>query len=218
MSILALYPARNKAALRETKTALNRTAAQKPTPDTASQLLTRGVHAAISQATFRLSPAALANTLFDWWVHLALSPGKLSDLAQLATAGATDNLAFAARCVVGSPSDPSERALAHDERFRGPDWQHFPFNIYAHNFLSIERWWDATTSNLRGVSQRHDNMANFVARQILDTVAPSNFIPTNPEVLARTRAELGIEMGGRCCAIPCGPRARKLNDRPRPRE
>lgn len=194
MSKLALVSAGNAAALRRIDSASREATAQSPTPETPSQILTRGVHAAISQATFGLSPAALGGAFFDWWEHLALAPGKQLDLAQLAIAGAVDNLAFAAQSAFGSPSDPSERALAHDDRFRAPDWQHFPFNIYAHNFLSIERWWDAATSDLRGVSQRHDNMANFVARQILDTVAPSNFIATNPEILARTRAELGVNL------------------------
>jgi len=130
----------------------------------------------------------------DWWEHLALAPGKQLDLAQLTVSGAVDNLAFAARSAFGSLGDPSEHALAQDERFRAPDWRHFPFNTYAHNFLSIERWWDAATMHVRGVSQRHDDMANFVARQILDTVAPSNFLATNPEVLARTRAESGANL------------------------
>ena len=44
------------------------------------------------------------------------------------------------------------------------------------------------------MSQGHDAIANFVARQILDTVAPSNFILTNPEVLERTRAEGGANL------------------------
>jgi poly[(R)-3-hydroxyalkanoate] polymerase subunit PhaC len=48
--------------------------------------------------------------------------------------------------------------------------------------------------NLRGVSQRHDEMAAFTARQILDTVAPSNFLFTNPQVLERTRAEGGANL------------------------
>ena len=111
-----------------------------------------------------------------------------------AIAGAADNLAFAAQAASGSPGDPCERALPHDERFRAPDWRAFPFNVYAHNFLSIERWWEAATTHVRGVSQRHDDMANFTARQLLDTVAPSNFIATNPEVLARTRAESGANL------------------------
>ena len=46
---------------------------------------------------------------------------------------------------------------------------------------------EAATTHVRGVSQGHDDMANFTARQLLDTVAPSNFIGTNQEVLARTR-------------------------------
>jgi poly[(R)-3-hydroxyalkanoate] polymerase subunit PhaC len=194
MSMLAQLPTRNAVALREIETASNGTTAQNRAPETASQILTRDVHAAMSQTTSGLSPAALANAFFDWGVHLALSPGKQVDLAQLATAGAADNLAFAARSALGSPSDPSERALAYDERFRAPAWRTFPFNVYAHTFLSVERWWDAATSNLRGVSQRHDNMANFIVRQVLDTVAPSNFIATNPEVLARTRDESGANL------------------------
>jgi len=194
VSSLAPVPACNVDALRSIGSASRGATSQRLTPETPSQILTRGVHAAISQATFGLSPAALGGAFFDWWVHLALAPGKQFDLIQLAIAGAVDNLAFAARSVCGSPGDPSERALAQDDRFRASDWGAFPFNVYAQTFLSIERWWDVATSNLRAVSQRHDNMANFVARQVLDTVAPSNFIVTNPEVLARTRAELGANL------------------------
>lgn len=194
MSTLALVTAEDAAASRDSQSAPKEASAQSPQAETPSEILTRGVHAAISQVTFGLSPAALGGAFFDWWEHLALAPGKQLDLAQLAIAGVVNNLAFASRSAYGSPGDPSEFALPHDERFRAPDWRHFPYNIYAHNYLSIERWWDAATSNLRAVSQRHDNMMNFAARQILDTVAPSNFIVTNPEVLARTRAESGANL------------------------
>ena len=57
MSSLALVPVRAKATLSEAKTAAKEAAAQKPAAETASQILTRSVHAAISQATFGLSPA-----------------------------------------------------------------------------------------------------------------------------------------------------------------
>ena len=194
MPPVALVHSRDTAKSREIKTGAEAAGAQKSPPDTAFQVLDRAAHAAVSQATAGLSPAALGGAFFDWWGHLMLSPGKQAELAQQAIAGAADNFAFAAQSAFGAPVDPCERALPHDERFRAPDWQVFPFNIYAHNFLSIERWWEAATTHVRGVSQRHDDMVNFTARQVLDTVAPSNLIVTNPEVLERTRAESGANL------------------------
>ena len=193
MPPVALVHSRDTGVPRASKTAAEGTVVPESS-DTAFQVLDRAARAAISQATFGISPAALGGAFFDWWVHLAFSPGKQAELAQQAIAGAADNLAFAAQSASGSPGDPSERALPHDNRFRAPDWRVFPFNVYAHNFLSIERWWAAATTHVRGVSQGHDDMANFTARQLLDTVAPSNFIGTNPEALARTSAKSGANL------------------------
>ena len=194
MPPVALVRARDTVVPRASKTAAEGTVVRESPPDTAFRVLDRAAQAAISRATLGVSPAALGGAFFDWWVHLAFLPGKGAELAQQAIAGASDNFVFAAQSAFGSPGDPSERALPHDDRFRAPDWRTFPFNVYAHNFLSIERWWEAATTHVRGVSQRHDDMANFTARQLLDTIAPSNFIVTNPEVLARTRAELGANL------------------------
>jgi polyhydroxyalkanoate synthase len=47
---------------------------------------------------------------------------------------------------------------------------------------------------VRGVSQRHSAKETFTARQILDTVAPSNFLLTNPLALERTRVESGSNL------------------------
>ena len=70
-----------------------------------------------------------------------------------------------------------------------------PFrSMFTPTISSRLRWWEAARTRVRGVSQHHDEMATFVARQILDTVAPSNFIATNPEVLGRTRAEAGANL------------------------
>jgi polyhydroxyalkanoate synthase len=148
----------------------------------------------MSLFTAGLSPAALTQAFFDWHVHLVVSPGKRLELAQRAIDAAVDSWTFGLRSALGSPGEPHTCALPHDMRFRAPNWQNFPFNVYAHNFLAIERWWEAATTNLRGVSQRHDEMANFTARQILDTVAPSNFLLTNPRVLERTCAEGGANL------------------------
>lgn len=179
---------------REVERATKAATVQKTFPDALLRDFDRSAHAAMSKVTAGLSPVALTGAFFDWWLHLALAPGRQIDLARQAMAGAADNFAFAARSALSPSLDPCEQVLPHDDRFRAPGWSAFPFNVYAHNFLSIERWWQAATAELRGVSQRHDQMAAFTARQILDTVAPSNFIATNPEVLARTRVEFGTNL------------------------
>ena len=70
----------------------------------------------------------------------------------------------------------------------------FPFNTYAHSFLSIERWWEAATTGVRGASRRHQEMMAFTARQWLDPLAPSNFVATNPHVIERTWTECGANL------------------------
>ena len=105
-----------------------------------------------------------------------------------------DNMAFAAQCVLSSTCDPCQCALPQDRRFRDPKWQVAPFNIYAHNLLSIERWWEAATTDVDGLNARREARVTFAARQILDTVAPSNFLATNPLVLERTRDQFGANL------------------------
>jgi polyhydroxyalkanoate synthase len=157
-------------------------------------LLDRTLHAFTGSFTGGLSPAALGGALLDWSAHLAQSPGKQFELAQSAITGAMDNIVYATGCVLGHAEHPCAGALPHDSRFRAPEWQTAPYNALAHSFLSIERWWEKATTGVRGVSTQHEGVVSFAARQLLDTVAPSNFLATNPQVLARTREQHGVNL------------------------
>ncbi len=163
-------------------------------PATSFQIIDRIAHASLARFTAGLSPAALLSAFYDWGVTLMLAPGKQLDLARQAMEGAMSNVRFAAQSTVSPKCDPCQHALPQDKRFRAPEWQSMPFNIYAHNFLSIERWWEAAATNVDGLSKRREAVLTFTARQALDTVAPSNFILTNPQVLARTRDEFGANL------------------------
>ena len=167
--------------------------AERPTQD-----LDRAVRAGTAKLTGGLAPTALADAYFDWAVHLAASPGKRLELAGRAMIAAAENGQFAVRCahglVDGATADPCRCALPQDKRFRAAEWQRFPFNVYAHSFLSIERWWEEATTGIRGVSKQHEDAVTFAARQLLDVAAPSNFLPTNPAALARTVATGGLNL------------------------
>jgi polyhydroxyalkanoate synthase len=157
----------------------------------AAESLDQALHAGMARLTGGLAPGAMLGGLFDWAAHLATSPGKQVELATLAWRSGMENLGFAAGCIGGGAGDPCLQALPHDNRFRAPEWEHFPFNVWASSFLSVERWWEAATTGIRGVSRQHQEMATFTARQLLDVLSPSNFVWSNPQVLARTQAEGG---------------------------
>jgi polyhydroxyalkanoate synthase len=161
---------------------------------TSTQDIDCAVRAGIARLTGGLAPSALAGAFFDWAVHLAASPGKRSELVGQAWTAAIENVIFASRCAIGLAHDPGHCALPQDNRFRASEWQGFPFNAYAHAFLSIERWWEAATTGIRGVSKQHENAVTFAARQVLDIAAPSNFIWTNPSALSRTLSEGGMNL------------------------
>jgi polyhydroxyalkanoate synthase len=192
MSSLALIHPR--AADRTSVPARESAPRQERVPPTLFQTMDRTAHAGMAQFTAGLSPAALFSALFDWSANLALAPGKQLDLARQAINSTVGNLAFAAQSTGRHTCDPCQKALPQDTRFRDPAWQALPFNIYVSSFLSIERWWEAATTGVDGLSERREAMLTFAARQLLDTVAPSNFILTNPLVLERTRAQLGVNL------------------------
>jgi poly[(R)-3-hydroxyalkanoate] polymerase subunit PhaC len=163
-------------------------------PATSFQIIDRIAHASLARFTVGLSPAALLSAFYDWAMTLVLAPGKQLDLARQAMEGAMSNVNFAAQSAISPKCDPCQCALPQDKRFRALQWQSAPFNIYAHNFLSIERWWEAAVTDVDGLNRRREAVLTFTARQLLDTVAPSNFILTNPEVLERTRDQFGANL------------------------
>ncbi len=70
---------------------------------------------------------------------------------------------------------------------------YLPFSVIEQAFLLGEDWWDKACCSVGGVTQRHEDMVRFAVRQFLDTLAPTNFIATNPVVQRRIS-----ETGGQC--------------------
>jgi polyhydroxyalkanoate synthase len=151
----------------------------------------RLVHAAIGQVTAGISPAALALAYADWATHLAFAPGKQAQLCSKALRKATRFGIYAMRAAADPSTPPCIEPLSHDRRFRDPSWQGWPFNLIHQAFLLQQQWWYNATKGVRGVSPHHENVVTFVARQLLDTVSPSNFLPTNPELLELTAKDGG---------------------------
>ena len=160
-----------------------------------SDIVDRSLHATIARFTFGLSPAALAKAYFDWMTHLAVSPGKRLQLVDKAARKATRFGNYAFRFALeGGKAPCCIEPLPQDRRFAGEDWQKPPYNFMYQAFLLQQQWWHNATTGLRGVSKHHEAMVEFVSRQILDMVSPSNFLATNPEVLRQTVSKAGMNL------------------------
>jgi len=151
----------------------------------------RLLHAAIGRFTAGLSPASLALAYVDWAMHLASAPGKQRQLVEKAARKAVRLFTYALRHGTEPDAPPCIEPLPQDRRFRGPAWQQWPFNLVYQSFLLHQQWWHNATTGISGVSRHHQDMASFAARQWLDVFAPTNFILTNPDLLATTMREGG---------------------------
>ena len=164
-----------------------------PSPDLtdSTEAADRAFHAGLARLTGGLSPAAVALAFADWQLHLLAAPGKCASLTGDALQHAKEFVDALtprhARFLPWSVIKPT----ATDRRFEGRDWQLPPFNLLAQAFLLTEDWWHSTTSNIRGLARPDAAIADFVMRQCLDTMAPTNFAFTNPKVLRKI-----METGG----------------------
>ncbi len=163
----------------------------KGTPSPALDL-DRAAHAALGRLTHGLSPAAFLLAYLDWAVHLAIAPGKQQALAHKAR---EQWLRLAEVSLpTTDPVEPCIKPLPQDHRFDDPAWRQWPFNVMAQGFLLTQQWWHNATTDVRGVTPHHQDVITFNARQALDMLSPSNFLATNPEALAATLHEQGLNL------------------------
>jgi polyhydroxyalkanoate synthase len=167
------------------------TKASKPTAPT-PQDFDREFRAQVAQMTAGLAPTAFTTAWADWAMHLAMSPAKQSELYRHAMERAQDTWAFALRAMAGAPVSPTESFAGNpDRRFDAQDWTQFPFNVYARAYQNNMALMNEAVSEVGGVTDYHAQLMEFAVRMLLDASSPSNYLASNPEVLALTRLEQG---------------------------
>ena len=154
-----------------------------------AEAIDRAFRAALGKLTGGLSPTAFGTAWADWAVQLASSPARVLELQKDAFERAADNLEFAGRAASGEPLAPSDGEA--DPRFAAEAWSQYPFNVLAHSFQNAAAWMQQLPRDVEGLKPYHADLVNFTVRQWLDALSPSNFLPTNPELIELTRAEGG---------------------------
>ncbi len=156
--------------------------------------LDASLRAAWARTWVSISPESQWLAWTDWARHLAISPGKSVELADLALRQWAQSIH--GTCTVFDPSFGNEAtgAAANDRRFKDPGWDQYPFSAFRCAFLGQQQWWHAATHGVDGVEPHHERLVSFWAKQWLDIFSPGNFIATNPVVLERTLQEGGANL------------------------
>ncbi len=159
-----------------------------PQPHLPSANLDRMLKAWIGRLTSNVSPVSLYLAYVDWIVHLQFSPSKQQELLFEAAKKFWRWNEYEMEVVQDDPhaQETSVTPLPQDKRFSDPAWQHWPFNVISQGFLLTQQWWHRATTNVSGVSRHHEEIMNFMVRQLQDMLSPSNFLTTNPVVLNET--------------------------------
>jgi polyhydroxyalkanoate synthase len=139
----------------------------------------RAAHAAVAALTGGLSPASVVLAVSDWLMHMAVAPGKLTELGLQASHACTD---IAAQTPRVKSRRPKAKLTHEDPRFAADGWSAWPFHLYRDGFLALQQWWESATTSIPGVERHHEELVRFLARQWLDACSPSNFVATNPVV------------------------------------
>ena len=140
----------------------------------------------LARATYGLRPAGIIQMYVAWLSQLALCPGRQVSLATFPA------FKVLSRLIQGCNED--DPLCADDPRFSSESWKLWPWNAYIQTFHGMEEFWDLATKDIPGQSAQTGRAVSFAARQILDARAPSNFLPTNPDLLFETFRTGGLNL------------------------
>lgn len=82
-----------------------------------------------------------------------------------------------------------------DQRFDDDAWNDIAvFNLIQQSYLIWSRWLLDTIDDVRGLDPQDRRHVRFFTEQIIDALAPSNFVLTNPKVLHETLNRRGMNL------------------------
>ncbi len=91
------------------------------------------------------------------------------------------------RRLAGEEVEPVVEPELGDKRFKDSDWDEAViFDVIKQSYLLTANWMQSTVRDVDGMDPKTAEKVNFYTRQMVNAVAPSNFIATNPKVIKKT--------------------------------
>lgn len=154
----------------------------------------RVLRASLARITQGVSPVAVADAWNEWAVSLLGAPGKQLALALRGSMHLTRLALWLPTAAARGPNPTPFAPGPDDRRFNDPRWNRWPFNALVQFHLLVEAWCREAVCDVPGLTRRHEAEVQFMMRQLLDVLAPSNLPGVNPIILERTLQEGGANL------------------------
>ena len=138
-------------------------------------------------------PLPLSLSFQDWLLAILENPKNLS-LVRTQIDKTVQDLPKFINQVKQAAIDVPLGPISVDHRYQDELWSAWPFSIYSQNFLHLKQWWTKAFSSLPGESKNQMTMIHFATLQLIESISPSNFLPTNPVLIQKTIKEAGMNL------------------------
>lgn len=121
------------------------------------------------------------------WEHILSDPELLMQSQADLYRGYMDLWSGTMGRLMSGEAKPAVEPEKGDKRWRAKEWSEHPvFDAIKQSYLLNQRFLMGLVSGVKGVDEATKRKAEFVTRQIVDAMAPTNFALTNPEVIRET--------------------------------
>jgi polyhydroxyalkanoate synthase subunit PhaC len=97
--------------------------------------------------------------------------------------------------VQGEPAQPVATPDPKDARFHDPEWSENPvFDFIKQAYLISTRWAEQMVEEAGSLDEHTKHKARFYVKQLSGALSPTNFLPTNPELIRETLKENGANL------------------------
>ncbi len=121
------------------------------------------------------------------WQHWLSNPNKLAEHQSELMRNYAELWQATAQRMMGQDAAPVATPDAGDARFNDPDWKNNPyFDFWKQAYLLTARWMMDSLEETEGLSDRDRHKADFMLRQMVSAMSPTNNPMTNPEVIRET--------------------------------
>ena len=143
--------------------------------------------------SFNPDPNNIGSAFMEMTSSLMSDPAKLMEANLALWQDYTKLWQNTATRMMGGETEPMITPEPGDRRFKHESWnENNVFDYIKQSYLLTSRWMQTTVGDVEGLDDKDSQKVNFYTRQFIEAMSPSNFVMTNPEVLAAT-AESGGE-------------------------